>query len=88
MLEKNLQSEIEQKNAMIERLNNKCQEIDKEINNYYNAKNVNDEITKLKNENFELKLQLGNKEKQLNNVNKKYKELGENIEKNLSLFSF
>lgn len=81
MLEKNLQSEIEQKNAMIERLNNKCQEIDKEINNYYNAKNINDEITKLKNENFELKLQLGNKEKQLNNVNKKYKELGENNSK-------
>jgi len=78
MLEINLQSEIKEKNEMIERLNNKLEDINKEINNYYNAKNINDEITKLKNENIELKLQLGNKEKQLNNVNKK---LGENNSK-------
>ena len=78
MLEINLQSEIKEKNEMIERLNNKLEDINKEINNYYNAKNINDEITKLKNENIELKLKLGNKEKQLNNVNKK---LGENNSK-------
>ena len=58
---------IEEKNKIIQNLENKYNELNKELKNYYNAKNNNnDEFTKIKNENIELKVNLGIKEKQLN----------------------
>ena len=60
---------IEEKNKIIQNLENKYNELNKELKNYYNAKNNNnDEFTKIKNENIELKVNLGIKEKQLNTI--------------------
>ena len=66
-LKKNKDYIIEEKNKIIQNIENKYNELNKELKNYYNAKNNNnDEFTKIKNENIELKVNLGIKEKQLN----------------------
>ena len=73
-LKKNNEYLIEEKNKIIKNLENKSDELNKELKNYY--KN-DDEFTKVKNENLELKVNLGIKEKQLNNIKAQLKELGE-----------
>ena len=73
-LKKNNDYLIEEKNKIIKNLENKSDELNKELKNYY--KN-DDEFTKVKNENLELKVNLGIKEKQLNNIKAQLKELGE-----------
>ena len=79
-LKKNNDYLIEEKNKIIKNLENKSDELNKELKNYY--KN-DDEFTKVKNENLELKVNLGIKEKQLNNIKAQLKELGEkNLKEN------
>ena len=77
-LEKNNKDLISDKDKMIKNYENKCDELYKELKNLNGVKNNNEEINKLKNENIELKLSLGLKEKELNNINSKLKELNEN----------
>ena len=66
-----------EKNLMIKNLENKYDELNRELKNYYAVKDNNDELSKLKKENLELKVNLGIKEKQLSNVNNKLKEFGD-----------
>ena len=88
-IKKNKDYIIEEKNKIIQNIENKYNELNKELKNYYNAKsNNNDEFTKIKNENIELKVNLGIKEKQLNTIKaqldeKKSKEIN-NKEINLN----
>ena len=76
-IEKNHESIIKEKNIMIKNLENKYDELNRELKNYYAVKDNNDELSKLKKENLELKVNLGIKEKQLSNVNNKLKEFGD-----------
>ncbi len=76
-MEKNHESIIKEKNLMIKNLENKYDELNRELKNYYAVKDNNDELSKLKKENLELKVNLGIKEKQLSNVNNKLKEFGD-----------
>jgi len=63
---------------MIKSLENKYDELNKELKSFYDTKNNKEDIDKIKNENIELKLNMGKKEKQLNNLTLKLKELNEN----------
>ena len=76
-LKKNNDNLIGEKNKIIQNWENKYEELNKELRSYYNTKKNNDEFTKIKNENIELKVNLGIKEKQLNNINAKLKEIDE-----------
>ena len=63
---------IEEKEKLIKYWKDKYDERNKELSNSYNSKNVNkDENQKLKEENIELKLKLGLKEKELKTINEK-----------------
>ena len=73
-LKKNNDYLIEEKNKIIKNLENKCDGLNKELKSYFNS---NDELTKIKNENLELKVNLGKKEKQLNSTKAQLKELDE-----------
>ena len=72
---------IEEKNKIIQNLENRYDELNKELKSYYNTKNDDDEITKIKNENLELKVNLGKKEKQLNSLKEQLKEYNEKTTK-------
>ena len=77
-LKKHNDSLIEEKNKIIQSLENKYDELNKELKNYYNDKNNNnDEFSKMKNENLDLKVNLGIKEKELNTIKAQLKELDE-----------
>ena len=71
------ESVIKEKNLTIKNLENKNNELNKELKSYYMAKDNDDELSKLKKENLELKVNLGIKEKQLSSMNNKLKELGD-----------
>ena len=77
-LEKNTNDLISEKDKMIKSLENKYDELNKELKSFYDTKNNKEDIDKIKNENIELKLNMGKKEKQLNNLTLKLKELNEN----------
>ena len=70
-------SVIKEKNLTIKNLENKNNELNKELKSYYMAKDNDDELSKLKKENLELKVNIGIKEKQLSSMNNKLKELGD-----------
>ena len=77
-LEKNTNDLIAEKDKMIKSLENKYDELNKELKSFYDTKNNKEDIEKIKNENIELKLNMGKKEKQLNSLNLKLKEINEN----------
>jgi hypothetical protein len=76
-LKKNNDNLIGEKNKIIQNWENKYEELNKELKSYYMAKDNDDELSKLKKENLELKVNLGIKEKQLSSMNNKLKELGD-----------
>ena len=76
-LKKDKEFVVEEKNKIIQNLENKYDELNRELKSYYNTKNNNDEFTQIKNENLELKVNLGKKEKQLNSLKEELKEYNE-----------
>ena len=76
-IKKNNDYLINEKNKIYQTLENKYEELNKELKSFYNTKNNNDEFNKIKNENIQLKVNLGIKEKELNKINSKLKELTE-----------
>ena len=65
---------IKEKNLEIKKLENKNEEINKEIKNIYKERNNKDDLSKIQNENLQLKVDLGFKEKEINILNSKLKD--------------
>ena len=76
-IKKNNDYLINEKNKIYQNLENKYEELNKELKSFYNSKKNNDEFNKIKNENIQLKVNLGIKEKELNKINTKLKEFTE-----------
>jgi len=76
---------IKEKNLEIKKLEEKNKEINKEIKTIYMERNNKDDLSKIKNENMQLKVNLGIKEKEIKALNSKLKDLEEKKRKQSSI---
>ena len=67
----------------LKKLEDKNNEINQEIRNIFTERNNKDDLSKIKNENMQLKVDLGIKEKQINALNSKLKDIEEKKRKAL-----
>ena len=76
---------LKEKNLELKKLEDKNNEINQEIRNIFMERNNKDDLSKIKNENMQLKVDLGIKEKQLNALTSKLKDLEEKKRKQSSI---
>ena len=76
---------LKEKNLELKKLEDKNNEINQEIRNIFLERNNKDDLSKIKNENMQLKVDLGIKEKQLNALTSKLKDLEEKKRKQSSI---
>jgi len=76
---------LKEKNLELKKLEDKNNEINQEIRNIFMERNNKDDLSKIKNENMQLKVDLGIKEKQINVLNSKLKDLEEKKRKQSSI---
>ena len=69
----------------LKKLEDKNNEINQEIRNIFTERNNKDDLSKIKNENMQLKVDLGIKEKQINALNSKLKDIEEKKRKQSSI---
>ena len=76
---------LNEKNLELKKLEEKNNEINQEIRNIFTERNNKDDLSKIKNENMQLKVDLGIKEKQINALNSKLKDIEEKKRKQSSI---
>ena len=76
---------LQEKNLELKKLEDKNNEINQEIRNIFTERNNKDDLSKIKNENMQLKVDLGIKEKQINALNSKLKDIEEKKRKQSSI---
>ena len=76
---------LNEKNLELKKLEDKNNEINQEIRNIFTERNNKDDLSKIKNENMQLKVDLGIKEKQINALNSKLKDIEEKKRKQSSI---
>ena len=76
---------LKEKNLELKKLEEKNNEINQEIRNIFTERNNKDDLSKIKNENMQLKVDLGIKEKQINALNSKLKDIEEKKRKQSSI---
>ena len=76
---------LQEKNLELKKLEDKNNEINQEIRNIFTERNNKDDLSKIKNENMQLKVDLGIKEKQIKALNSKLKDIEEKKRKQSSI---
>ena len=76
---------LKEKNLELKKLEDKNNEINQEIRKIFTERNNKDDLSKIKNENMQLKVDLGIKEKQINALNSKLKDIEEKKRKQSSI---
>ena len=76
---------LNEKNLELKKLEEKNNEINQEIRNIFTERNNKDDLSKIKNENMQLKVDLGIKEKQIKALNSKLKDIEEKKRKQSSI---
>ena len=76
---------LKEKNLELKKLEDKNNEINQEIRKIFTERNNKDDLSKIKNENMQLKVDLGIKEKQIKALNSKLKDIEEKKRKQSSI---